>query len=396
MKSSAFSAIIAVFLALASFGRAQSSSDADKAFADFAAAGKIGMPATIDRKDDRAMIRWTDQQGLSLMHRGLELCATYPNDPRRWEVVAFLVTLQPYFIKELGKNFSRERPDDFVADAEAKAAWEAKRIELREAMARATDMPPTLREARDWNAFAADFRKTTDAKIKGEPYDYSGFRARFDTHAAKYVDLDDRLVARARDYLGAFEKHNPGLSLPEWQHIAATATNPALKQLATERVALAEKLSKPMELKFTAVDGRAVDLSALRGKVVLIDFWATWCGPCVAELPNVKKVYSAYHDKGFEIVGITLENARLAPTDTPEQAAIKLEVAKKKLTDFTAKENMPWPQYFDGQYWKGAIPTQYSVTGIPAMFLLDQDGKVVSTDARGEKLETEVKRLLKL
>ncbi|MEN9636069.1 MAG: hypothetical protein RL077_4473 [Verrucomicrobiota bacterium] len=154
--------------------------------------------------------------------------------------------------------------------------------------------------------------------------------------------------------------------------------------------------AKPLEIAFTAVDGREVDLRKLRGKVVLVDFWATWCAPCIAELPNVKKVYADYHSKGFEVVGISLENGRLLPTDTPEQTTKKLAAAKKVLTDFTAKEAMPWPQHFDGKHWKNDISTKYDIGGIPAMFLLDQDGNVVSTNARGPALEAEVKRLLKL
>ncbi|OYU99832.1 MAG: hypothetical protein CFE26_24965 [Verrucomicrobiales bacterium VVV1] len=116
----------------------------------------------------------------------------------------------------------------------------------------------------------------------------------------------------------------------------------------------------------------------------------------MAELPNVKKVYADYHAKGFEVIGISLENAKLAPKDTPEQTAAKLEAAKKILTDFTAQNDMPWPQQFDGKFWKNELSTRYGIAAIPAMFLVDQEGKIVSTNARGPKLEAEVKRLLKL
>lgn len=137
----------------------------------------------------------------------------------------------------------------------------------------------------------------------------------------------------------------------------------------------ADLKTKPLELKFTAVDGREVDLAKLQGKVVLIDFWATWCGPCVAELPNVLKAYKELHPKGFEIVGISLDEDKAA------------------LEAFVKERGMEWPQYFDGKGWENAISTKHGITSIPAMWLVNKKGIVVSTNARGD-LEEKVSKLL--
>ena len=136
-----------------------------------------------------------------------------------------------------------------------------------------------------------------------------------------------------------------------------------------------DMLGKPVSLKFTAVDGRKVDLDKLKGKVVLVDFWATWCGPCMHELPNVVKTYKKLHKKGFEIIGISFD----------EQ--------KSRLKDVVKENGMSWPQYFDGAGWGNKFGKQFGISSIPSMWLIDQKGTLVDLNAR-DNLEEKVTKLL--
>ena len=161
-----------------------------------------------------------------------------------------------------------------------------------------------------------------------------------------------------------------GLISPDFKQTVAMAR----KQVDAARKQR-ERVGKPLVLAFKAVDGRSVDLAAMKGKVVLIDFWATWCGPCVGELPHLLEAYHKLHDRGFEIVGISLDQE------------------KDALEQFTKKRGMPWPQYFDGEGWGNKFAREFGITGIPAMWLIDRDGKLVDMEARND-LAGKVERLL--
>jgi thiol-disulfide isomerase/thioredoxin len=148
-----------------------------------------------------------------------------------------------------------------------------------------------------------------------------------------------------------------------------------LKEAADELLKKLGRVGKPLDIKFKAVDGREVDLTGMKGKVVLVDFWATWCGPCMRELPNVKSAYEKLNPKGFEIVGISFDRDL------------------DKLKQVVAREKMMWPHYFEGNGDGNKYGEEFGISSIPTMWLVDKKGVLRELNAR-EDLVAKVEKLL--
>lgn len=163
-----------------------------------------------------------------------------------------------------------------------------------------------------------------------------------------------------------FKKLNPKLQLTD------------MGQEITQRIkaAYTVKVGLPApQFALNNTEGKPVALSSLRGKYVLIEFWASWCSPCRAENPNLRAQYEKYHDKGFEVLGVSLDDD------------------KAKWTQAIAADKLPWIHVSDLKGWNNEAGRLYGVRGVPASYLLDPEGKIIATNLRGESLNSKLAAL---
>ena len=209
----------------------------------------------------------------------------------------------------------------------------------------------------------------------------------FDTLLAKYKDAKPSeraqiLLMKAKLFAEVLDE--PEKALDAYQQIKRDCPGVEItglddviqgldKQIALQKVqrTLVPGVAVP-PINEIDITGKPLQLSSYKGKVVLIDFWATWCAPCMGEFPQVQKTYEKYHAKGFDIIGVSLDMDRT------------------KLENFIKEKKVPWQQFNDGKFWDTKLVPLYGVSALPATFLLGRDGKIVKTNLRGDELQEAV------
>lgn len=242
--------------------------------------------------------------------------------------------------------------------------------------------------------------KKHNAKMQELSNSYSAMYKIKDTAGMKKMEpLFDEVQADIKKEYLAYTKANPSSPIavyvvsqyagwdinpeevePVFNSLSATSKNYPTAKLLQEKIEVAKKTGVGRyAMDFTQNDtlGKPVSLSSFKGKYVLIDFWASWCGPCRAENPNVVKAFNKYKDKGFHVLGVSL--------DQPN--------AKDKWIKAIHDDDLTWTHVSDLQFWKNAVAVQYGIQAIPQNFLLDPEGKIIGKNLRAEALQEKLDAL---
>lgn len=184
---------------------------------------------------------------------------------------------------------------------------------------------------------------------------------------------------RPEEYLDIYKALDKGLTTkyPDNKDIKSFHGMVQQTEMMVSRTEAIKIGNEAPELILPMPNDKDLALTSLRGKVVLVDFWASWCAPCRKELPNVKRAYEKYKNKGFEILGVSLDKDRDAWIEA------------------ISKEGLTWPQVSDLKFWQSEAVQVYAIQSIPYTVLIDKEGKIIATDLRGADLDKKLSEVLK-
>jgi len=239
-----------------------------------------------------------------------------------------------------------------------------------------------FQEANQQKMMAAQQTQDT-ATVKNLMDEYNKFQEEMNEQSKKFISKNpDAFISGLllenflmRNYLtpeevkGYYEKLD--------KNVIETKSGKNIKKMLDAMTSVSVGNSAP-DFSAPSPDGKMISLKESMGKVTLIDFWASWCGPCRKENPNVVAMYNELHDKGLNIIGVSLDK----------------EGDSAKWKEAIEKDGLTWNHISNLKFWKEPIAEQYNVKSIPATFLLDASGKIVAKDLRGEELKAKVKELL--
>jgi peroxiredoxin len=184
---------------------------------------------------------------------------------------------------------------------------------------------------------------------------------------------------RPEEYLDIYKALDKGLTTkyPDNKDIKSFHGMVQQTEMMVSRTEAIKIGNEAPELILPMPNDKDLALTSLRGKVVLVDFWASWCAPCRKELPNVKRAYAKYKNKGFEILGVSLDKDRDAWIEA------------------ISTEGLTWPQVSDLKFWQSEAVQVYAIQSIPYTVLIDKEGKIIATDLRGADLDKKLAEVLK-
>lgn len=290
----------------------------------------------------------------------------------------------------------------FLGSARVSAVLGKEQAELNLPMYRFDKRDPARAALKGFLFYYADYAREGEVALGGKTYKAlladrtatGDFRGRDATNSGVQLFLDVNANGKFEAGSEAFDVRQPFNVGGQTYEIAGLTAGGESFRIQKSAKVVAEKkvverkapellaVGKPATgFKARTTAGAAIDFPAsFKGKVVLLDFWAIWCGPCIGELPHLTAAYQKFHPQGFEVLGISLDR----PGDD------------KKLAEFTKAKNMPWPQVYDGKYWQAEVAQLYGVRSIPTAYLVDGDTGLViaNTGLRGSQLEKTIEAAL--